>query len=189
MKRMFIIYLLSLLFLFSSCNGQEGLRMEYAEGFKLTAEGMDLTYNWGLAINITEFIGADEFDGIIEFIIENGYKHVHGTLFGSLPSYYFDSARAWLIPRWEFWASREEQEESAWNNSHNFDEIDIACDDSWPVRYSISRETDSFDNRTINIILSANSATPSREITHGQLLSQFKSLFNEKIRDRIYPTH
>ena len=185
MKRMFIISLLSLLF--SSCNGQEGLRLEDVECFTLTAKDIDLTYNWGLPINITEFIGADEFDRIIEFILENGHTHVHGALFGFLPSYSFDAATAWLIPRWEFWASWEAQEESAWSNSYNFDEIDIAFDDSWPIRYSISRETGSFDNPTVNIILSASSATPGREIIHEQLLNQFKYLFVEKIRDRIYP--
>ena len=49
-------------------------------------------------IEINDYIAADEFDKIVEFILTSGEMDVHGTFFGSLPSHYFGSIQIFLIP-------------------------------------------------------------------------------------------
>ena len=189
---LFIILLLAAVFLLSACDEMAEITLYNIEhNAPLTELGVVNTNShiWvqdGRFIDINDYVTAEEFVRIVDFILANGQMGVHGTLYGALPFYYFDPMTAWLIPDWDwFWSEAESGGfplDSNWNegwpipdawNSDNFNEISwLSTSSTRRPFYGVYRETYSDGSPTGNFILVVSWA--DEEITDEQFLTQFR---------------
>jgi len=136
-------------------------------------------------ISINNYIVADEFHKIAELVIANGYVDVHGTLFGTLPSYFFGGLQVLLIPCSRRWHLQDASDEAI-----EISGLDIRASiqrDSLRIHsYIIYRDADSLVNPTdtINNFTLVTHHTDTG-ITDEQILMQFISYLNG-IRAMIY---